>query len=250
MFTDFSCSVLLDLWGTCFVSVSVTGATCFWWVINQDSWPQGWVCIPAFSNSDQNKWIRRPKQDRCIAMQMLGENTSTSIFFFFCWDWYGRTDVEAVVGRDFYRMTWQHQRPEAAESRSRHEFSTGTAKDTNCWFRWTTSDPWGLDPVNSSWSPAASDFPCLASVSLNGISVICGPKKFCHCSVTQSCPTLATPWTTTCQASLSFTISQSLLKLMPTESVMPSNHLILCCPLLLLPSIFPSIRVFSDDSAI
>ena len=52
------------------------------------------------------------------------------------------------------------------------------------------------------------------------------------------------------QASLSFTISRNLLKLMTIESVMPSNHLILCCPLLLLPSIFPSIRVFSDESAL
>ena len=52
------------------------------------------------------------------------------------------------------------------------------------------------------------------------------------------------------QASLSFTISQSLLKLMSIESVMPSNHLILCHPLLLLPSIFPSIRVFSNESAL
>ena len=54
----------------------------------------------------------------------------------------------------------------------------------------------------------------------------------------------ATPWTAICQASLSFTISQNLLKLMSIESVMPSNHLIVCHPLLLLPSIFPSIRVF------
>ena len=60
----------------------------------------------------------------------------------------------------------------------------------------------------------------------------------------------ATPWTAACQASLSFTISRSLLKLMPTDSVMPSNHLILCHPLLLLPSIFPSIKVFSDKSAL
>ena len=59
-----------------------------------------------------------------------------------------------------------------------------------------------------------------------------------------------TAWTATCQASLSFTISWSLLKLMSIESVMPSNHLILCRPLLLLPSIFPSIRVFSNDSAL
>ena len=58
----------------------------------------------------------------------------------------------------------------------------------------------------------------------------------------------ATPWTTACQASLSITNSWSLLKLMSTESVMPFNRLILCCPHLLLPSIFPSIRVFSKES--
>ena len=60
----------------------------------------------------------------------------------------------------------------------------------------------------------------------------------------------ATPWTTVCQASLSITNSQSLLKLMSTELVMPSNHLILCHPLLLLPSIFSSIRIFSNESAL
>ena len=67
-------------------------------------------------------------------------------------------------------------------------------------------------------------------------------------SVTQSCLTLVTPWTAARQASLSITNSQSLLKLMSIESVMPSNHLILCHPLLLLPSIVPSIRVFSNES--
>ena len=60
----------------------------------------------------------------------------------------------------------------------------------------------------------------------------------------------ATPWTAACQASLFFTISQSLLKFMATESVMLSNHLILCCPLLLLPSVFPGIRVFSSQLAL
>ena len=60
----------------------------------------------------------------------------------------------------------------------------------------------------------------------------------------------ATPWTAECQASLSITKSQSPPKPMSIESVMPSNHLILCCPLLLLPSIFPSIRVFSNESAL
>jgi len=60
----------------------------------------------------------------------------------------------------------------------------------------------------------------------------------------------ATPWTAARQASLSITNSQSLLKHMSIESVMPSNHLILCHPLLLPPSIFPSIRVFSSESAL
>ena len=60
----------------------------------------------------------------------------------------------------------------------------------------------------------------------------------------------ATPWTAACQAFLSITNSWSLPKLMSIESVMPSNHLILCCPLLLLPSIFPNIRVFTNESAL
>ena len=76
---------------------------------------------------------------------------------------------------------------------------------------------------------------------------------FIHVAVVQllSCAWLfVTPWTAACQASLSFTISWSLLKLMSIESMMLSNHLILCCLLLLLPSIFPSIRVFSNESAL
>ena len=59
-----------------------------------------------------------------------------------------------------------------------------------------------------------------------------------------------TPWAATCQASLSFTISGSWRKLMGIELVMPSNHLILCCPLLLLPSFFPSMRVFFSEIAL
>ena len=72
-------------------------------------------------------------------------------------------------------------------------------------------------------------------------------KKFefgCCCSVARSCLTAAH------QASLSLTISQSLLKIIFNESVMPSSHLILCCPLLLLPSIFPSMRVFPNESGL
>ena len=59
-----------------------------------------------------------------------------------------------------------------------------------------------------------------------------------------------TPWIAACQASLSITNSWGLLRLMSIESAMPSNHLVLCCPLLLLPSIFPSIRVFSNESVL
>ena len=76
---------------------------------------------------------------------------------------------------------------------------------------------------------------------------------YCKCDVVQLFSHVllfATSWTTAHQTSLSFTIFQSLLKLMSIESMMPSNHLIFCCPLLLLPSIFPSIRVFFSESAL
>ena len=69
-------------------------------------------------------------------------------------------------------------------------------------------------------------------------------------SVAQSCLTLATPWIAARQASLSITISQSSFRLTSVESVMPSRHLILCRPLLLLPPIPPSIRVFSNESTL
>ena len=74
--------------------------------------------------------------------------------------------------------------------------------------------------------------------------------QFNNSSVTQSCPTLCDPMDAACQASLSVTNSQSLLKLLSIDLVMPSNHLILCHPLLLLPSIFPSIRIFSNESVL
>ena len=66
-----------------------------------------------------------------------------------------------------------------------------------------------------------------------------------YCSVAESCPTLCDPLTSARQASLSFTVSQSLLELVSVELVMPSNHLVLCRPLLLLPSIFPSSLPFA-----
>ena len=70
------------------------------------------------------------------------------------------------------------------------------------------------------------------------------------CSVTKSYLTFVTLWTATHQASLTFTISWSLLKLMSIRSVKPSKHPILCCPLLLLPLMFPSIRIFYNESAL
>ena len=81
-------------------------------------------------------------------------------------------------------------------------------------------------------------FICLSSIS------------FQFSSVAHLCQLFATPWTAACQASLSVTNSRSLLRLMSVELVMPSSHLILCHLLLLLPSIFPSIRVFSHESAL
>ena len=76
------------------------------------------------------------------------------------------------------------------------------------------------------------------------------PKLFVVVQFLSCIQHFATTWTAACQASLSFTISQSLLKLMYIESVMPSNHLILCRSLLFLLSIFPSIRVFSNESGL
>ena len=70
-------------------------------------------------------------------------------------------------------------------------------------------------------------------------------RNDCCCSIAKSWPTLCTPWTAARHAPLSSSVSQSLLELMSIESVMPSNHLILCHPLLLLTSIFPSFKVFS-----
>ena len=70
----------------------------------------------------------------------------------------------------------------------------------------------------------------------------------CHCSVISCIQLSVTPWTAACQGPLSSTVSGSVLKFISIESVVPPNHLILCRPLLLLPSIFPSIRGFSNES--
>ena len=76
------------------------------------------------------------------------------------------------------------------------------------------------------------------------------PSQFSSVQLLSGVQLFVTPWTAACQASLSITNTRSMLKLMSIESVMPSNHLILWCPLLLLPSIFPSVRVFSKESVL
>ena len=99
---------------------------------------------------------------------------------------------------------------------------------------------------------------CLSSQSLSQetyLSMICSMRLGMGLSdqirsVAQSCPTLCDPWITARQASLSITNSRSSLRLTSIESVMPSSHLILCRPLLLLPSIHPSTRVFSNESTL
>ena len=92
------------------------------------------------------------------------------------------------------------------------------------------------------------DQPRLRMTKLSSVpsNILINSVQFSRSVVSNS----ATPWTAARQASLSITNSWSPPKPMSIESVMPSNHLILCCPLLLLPSIFPSIRVFSNESAL
>jgi len=98
-----------------------------------------------------------------------------------------------------------------------------------------------LSPTPDHWILHDCWFSLSPSVPFPGVAVI---QSLSHAKF------FATPWTVALQASLSFTISWSLLKLMSTESVIPSNYLILCHALLLVPSIFPSIGVFSNQSAL
>ena len=130
----------------------------------------------------------------------------------------------------------------------------------NEWFLNYTNDNWGLGILNrltkvlqqssiriSTWTELfhlssiwflSLKHSCSILLSFNSVQSLSHVQLF------------VTPWTAACQASLSITNSQSLLKFMSIESVMPSNHLILCYPLLLLPSIFPNIRVFSNELAL
>ena len=100
-----------------------------------------------------------------------------------------------------------------------------------------SKDPLCLFANNSSPSPATTKL-LYVSISIQSVQLLSHVQLF------------ATPWTAAGQASLSITRSRSLLKLMSIELVMPFNHCVLCCPLLLLPSFFPSISVFSNESVL
>ena len=89
----------------------------------------------------------------------------------------------------------------------------------------------------------------LPTVYMHGVKYLGLYVNSC-CLIVYLCPTVSDPWMAACQASLSFTISLNLLKLISIELVMPSNHVFLCRLLLLLPSIFSCIRVFSSESAL
>ena len=108
--------------------------------------------------------------------------------------------------------------------------------------RWNYHNPYFTSPNSKSSFVIIADFRdtrnhCILYL-FSSVQSLCRVQLF------------ATPWTAARQASLSITNSWSLLKLMSIESVMPANHFIVCCPLLLLPSVFPSIRVFSNESAV
>ena len=110
-----------------------------------------------------------------------------------------------------------------------------------------------LSVLSGSW---CWDFSTKNGISFASVFLLIGSEIWYYSVLQSSVLSLsriwlfATPWTAARQASLSSTISQSLLKLMSIESVMPSNHLILYRPLLLPPSVFPSIRVFSSESVL
>ena len=123
-----------------------------------------------------------------------------------------------------------------------------------------TYSPGGFEPVGAAfrdgggcWESCGEQAPRVGShwgVCAIAVDVFCAADELSVVQLLRRVQLFATSWTAARPASLSFTIFQSLLKLMSMESVMPSKHLILCHPLLLLPSVFPCIRVLSSESAL
>ena len=116
------------------------------------------------------------------------------------------------------------------------------------WLSFFWQDPRMGSTCHSGRGSQTSAVPCLVALVTPGSLGFLLPLQFSSVQLLSRARLFVTPWTAARQASLSVTNSRSLL--MSIESVMPSNHLILCHPLLLLPSIFPSIRVFSNESAL
>ena len=137
---------------------------------------------------------------------------------------------------------WSRQQPVLAPQLRQHRVLAHHFLDGGCLLFHSLSLT-GIQAVLTQILPFSSS-PDISSQVLRLMTELC----FC-CSLSHVW-LFATPWTATCQASLSFTISWSLLKLMSIELMMPSKYIILCCSLLLLPSVFPSIRVFSNESAL
>ena len=120
------------------------------------------------------------------------------------------------------------------------QFPMGHAGETSAWYEFGWASGWGQGATQQMEAGGGHSLPLAEEGAFRTGSVQ---------SLSQV-RLFATPWTAACQASLSITNSQSLLELMSVESVMPSNYIILCCPLLLLPSIFPGTRVFSNESVL
>ena len=114
----------------------------------------------------------------------------------------------------------------------------------------TLAFSWSLSLASRAWThhPLCLEHPLpLSNLPPQRLNLNFSSVQFSSSQSLSRVRLFATPWTAACQASLSITNAWSLLKLMSMESVMPSSHLILCHPLLLLPSIYPSIRVFSNE---
>ena len=170
-----------------------------------------------------------------------------------CWIFIGRTDVEAetpILWPPDVKSWLIGKNPDAGRDWGQEE--KGTTEDEMAgWHHWLDGQVW----VNSgSWwwtgRPGVLRFMGSQRVRHDWATelnwwILREHSHLVYCFVQLfSCVWLfATPWTVARQASLSFTVSQTLLKFISTESDMPSNHLILCCPFLLLPSVFPSLRV-------
>ena len=207
------------------------------------------ICCPSQEVESTNSC--KEKFDICLGTPLPGTRVYNPPP---CWNPEWPSDLSMKCGEVSTWPFWLLLQPGLqGEGDKQHRYSWPVI-DTSCECE---INPWNVRLfVTTAWlsliltNTQALQLWTLGSFSPGESQVSCGATQNCCCSVTQSCPTPWPPWTAAPQASLSFTISQSLLKLMSIESVMPSYHLILCHLLLLLSSIFPGIRVFSNESVL